>query len=149
MHWVGGWVGGRAVAIVSANVLTKEHSHPASHNIRKKKKLRTENRKHITTNPTAHSHKLPPPKPNAFHQNFISKNEIQTKRAITKKSIDFQKRNSGLGRSPMLEPRPPNPNHPFKQKTKSNILRHNLTCCERSTSIFMHHPDLPEPKETR
>ena len=55
------------------------------------RKQRTENRKHITTNPTAHSHELPPPKPNVFHQNFISKNEIPTQRAITKKNIDFQK----------------------------------------------------------
>ena len=54
-------------------------------------KQRRETRKHITTNPTAHSHELPPPKPNAFHHNFISKNEIQTQRAITKKNIDFQK----------------------------------------------------------
>jgi len=145
-----------------------EHSHPPSLNIRKKenRKQRTENGKHITTikteniyqailhsdtraNPTAHSHELPPPKPNAFHQNFISKNEIQTLRAITRKNIDFQKRNSGLGSSPMLEPRPLNPSHPFKQKTKTKILRHNLTCCEIFTSIFMDHPDLPEPKETR
>ena len=146
---MGRWV---KIAIVSANVMTKEQSHPPPHNIRNKelkRKQRTETRKHITTNPTAHSHELPPLKPNAFHQNFISKNGIPTQRTITKKNIGFQKRTSGLGSSPMLEPRPPNPNHPFKQKTKSNILRHNLTCCERFTSIFMHHPDLPEPKETR
>ena len=35
------------------------------------------------------------------------------------------------------------------KKTKSNILRHNLTCCERFNSIFMHHPDLPEPKSSQ
>jgi len=82
------------IAIVSANVLTKEQSHPPPHNIRNKKlkrKQRTETSKHITTNPIAHSNELPPPKPNAFHQNFISKNEIHTQRAITKKNIDFQK----------------------------------------------------------
>ena len=35
------------------------------------------------------------------------------------------------------------------KKAKTTILRHNLTCCETFTSIFMDQADLPEPKETR